>query len=195
MTGEQFVRILEKEFSIRIGAATRSQWRKKSNVSLTIFRNALKKMHTQALERAIFPITEYHYLSREHGKKSDYFANRLNNKKLESDLKVQVGGIYAFFDSTGELVYVGKTPNNLFTEIQQRFNGKRISFRTLSRKGKPRWNDWTIRDVADFISAYGVDKAFVANVEALLTRLIINITSNIRVDNFISSTTSAISSR
>jgi hypothetical protein len=118
-------------------------------------------------------------------------ANRLNNQKLITKLQGQEGGIYAFFDSAGELVYVGKTTKNLFTEIQQRYSGKKIHFRTLSKKGKPKWNAWTVKDVAQFISAYGVDKAFVTNVEALLTRLIINIASNIRVENFTSSATVA----
>jgi hypothetical protein len=35
MTGEQLVRMLDKEFSIKIGAATKSQWRKKKKVSPT----------------------------------------------------------------------------------------------------------------------------------------------------------------
>jgi hypothetical protein len=69
MTGEQLVRMLEEDFTIKIGAATKSQWRKKKKISPTIFRNALNKMHAQTLERAIVPIAEYHYLDDDHGKK------------------------------------------------------------------------------------------------------------------------------
>lgn len=57
MTGEQLVRMLEEEFLIKIGAATKSQWRNKKKISPTIFRNALKKVRIQTLERAIVPIT------------------------------------------------------------------------------------------------------------------------------------------
>ena len=96
-----------------------------------------------------------------------------------------------FFDSAGELIYVGKTTKNLFTEIQQRYTGKKIYFRTLSKNGKSQWNGPAIKGVAQFISACGVDKAFVTNVEALLTRLIINMASNIRVENFATSATIA----
>jgi hypothetical protein len=191
MTGEQLVRMLEEEFSIKIGAATKSQWRKKKRISPTIFRNALKKMHIQTLDRAIVPIAEYHYLNFDHGKNVDSLANLLNDKRLATQLQAQQGGIYAFFDSTGELVYVGKTTKNLFTEIQQRYTGKKIRFRTLSKNGTPKWNAWTVKKVAQFVSAYGVDKAFVTNVEALLTRLIINMASNIRVEKFKSSATVA----
>jgi hypothetical protein len=146
-------------------------------------------VRAQTLEGAITSIAEYHYLEdrHEHGKNVDSFANRLNNKKLLTKLQQQEGGIYAFFDSAGELVYVGKTTKKLFGEMQQRYAGKRIDFRTLSKNGKPKWNHWKIKDVAQFVSAYGVDKAFVTNIEALLTRLILNITSNLRVENFTSS--------
>jgi hypothetical protein len=191
MTGEQLVRILEEDFSIKIGPATKSQWRKKKRISPTILRNALNKMRAQTLERAIVPIAEYHYLDDDHGKSVNSLANRINNERLIVKLQGQEGGIYAFFDSTGELVYVGKTTKNLFTEIQQRYSGKKIHFRTLSKKGKSKWNTWAVKDVAQFISAYGVDKAFATNVEALLTRLIINIASNIRVESFTSSATVA----
>src|SRR5438094_462805 len=55
-------------------------------------------------------------------------------------------------------------------EIQQRYKGKKISFRKLW-KGKSVWEHWTIKDVAQFLSAYAVDKSFVTDIEALLTRL------------------------
>jgi hypothetical protein len=183
MRGKELVGILD-EFSIDIGPATRSQWLKKKQISSTIFRNALKKVRTQTLEHAISPIAEYHYVDGDHEENVDSFANRLNNRQLVTQLQRQEGGIYAFFDSTGELVYVGKTTKNLFTEMQQRYKNKKIFFRTLSSKGKAKWNSWVIEDVAQFVSAYGIDKAFVTNIEALLTRLIINMGSNIKVESF-----------
>jgi len=181
--------MLEEEFSIKIGAATKSQWRRKKNISPTILRNALNKMRIQTLERAIVPIAEYHYLEDEHGKNVDSLHSRLNDQKLTTQLKDQYGGIYAFFDSAGELIYVGKTTNNLFTEIEARYIGKKIKFRVISKQGKSKWNASSLKNVAQFMSAYGVDKAFVTNVEALLTRLIINMASNIRIENFTRSAT------
>src|SRR5450756_109934 len=95
MTGEQLVRMLEEEFSIKIAAASKSQWRKKKRISPTIFRNVLKMMRIQTLDGAIVPIAEYHCIDFYHGKNVNSLANRLNDKRLITQLKAQQGGIYA----------------------------------------------------------------------------------------------------
>jgi hypothetical protein len=184
MNGKELVNILEEEeFSTEVGSVTRHQWRKKTQISPAILRNALRKVRSQTLHHAIRPITEFHCLEFDHDANVDSFRNRLNDEKLFGALNKQKGGIYSFFDPTGEIIYVGKTAGNLFTEMQQRYSGKKISFRILAN-GKARWEHWPIKDVAQFVSAYGIDEALITNVEALLTRLIINKAANIRIEQF-----------
>jgi hypothetical protein len=86
---------------------------------------------------------------------------------------------------TGEVIYIGKTNGNLFTEIDQRYNQKCINFRVIGSDGKPKWKEWPIRDIAQWVSAYGIEDALITNIEALLTRVLINTASNIRTEQFI----------
>jgi len=187
MNGKGLVDVLEEgEFAITVGAVTRHQWRKKAQISPAILRNAFRKLRSQTLDRAIWPITEFHCLDDEHGENVDSFRNRLNNEKVFGALNAQKGGVYAFFDTTGEIIYIGKTAGNLFNEMQQRYSGrnaKKIRFRAIA-KGKAKWEHWPIKDVAQFVSAYGVAEALITNVEALLTRVIINKASNMRIEQF-----------
>lgn len=182
MNGKDLVSVLE-DFSIQIGAVTKHQWRKKREISPAILRNALRKLQSQTLDHAIKPIIEFHYIDFEHGANTDSFRNRLNDEEAYETLKNQTGGIYAFFDSTGEVIYVGKTAGNLFTEMEQRYSGKKIKFRVI-KNSKAAWKHWPIKHVAQFASAYGVSDALITNVEALLTRIIINKASNIRTESF-----------
>jgi hypothetical protein len=188
MKGEDLVKILSDEFSVKIEPMTKSQWRKKKHITPTILRNVQKKLRHQVLDHAIAPIVEFHYLDFDHQSNVDSFASRLNDKKILKQLKERKGGIYAFFDTTGEIIYVGKTSGVLFTEMEQRYKGKQISFRTLA-KGKAKRLSRPIEDVAQFVSAYRIDEPLITNVEALLTRIIINKASNIRTESFKTTTT------
>jgi hypothetical protein len=190
VNGKDLVRLLEEtEFSVEIGAVTRHQWRSKTQLSPAILRNAFRKLQSQTLDRALWPIIEFHRIDFEHGANVDSFRNRLNDEKIFGVLSQQIGGVYAFFDTTGEVIYVGKTAGNLFTEMQQRYSGKTIRFRVLV-KGKAKWEHWSIKDVAQFVSAYGVAEPLITNIEALLTRIIINKAANIRTESFKKTATS-----
>ena len=67
--------------------------------------------------------------------------------------------------------------------MQQRYSGKKIRFRVL-KNGKALWQSWSVKDVAQFVSAYRINEFLITNVEALLTRIIINKASNIRTESF-----------
>ena len=140
-------------------------------------------MSSRTLAHAIIPIIEFHFIDFEHEANIDSFKNRLGDEQICATLKRQKGGIYAFFDSTGEIIYVGKTAGNLFTEMEQRYSGKQIKFRVI-KNGKATWKKWPIKHIAQFVSAYGVSQELITNVEALLTRIIINKASNIRTESF-----------
>jgi len=182
MDGKQFVSVL-KEFGVQVGAVTESQWKKKADVTPAIFKNALHKFYHQKLSGAVIPIVEFHRLNLYHGNNLDTFAKRIHNDSVVKSLQGAVG-VYAFFGAQGRLVYVGKTQkNNLMQEMTQRYGGKKVPFRVL-KDGKAKWEPASIKDVALYFSAYKIDDYLIGNVEALLTRIIINNASNLKTESF-----------
>jgi hypothetical protein len=183
MNGKDFVEALD-EFDVRLTPATKCQWSSKPNLSRTIVRNALRYVRSQALTAAIKPIVEFHPLKFDHDKATDSFANRIAKKKVVDDLKEHVGGIYCFYDASGKIVYIGKTEKNtLFSEMQQRYKGKDVEVKLLvrGRAAKPKHK---ISDLAQYISAYFVDQHLISDIEALLTRVVINNAANLKVESF-----------
>lgn len=189
MNGKEFVSLIVDELKLNISAVTKSQWSKRPDISLTVLRNAFRWFEKQKFHESIVPMSEFHELSLQHGKNTDSFASRINNKTVESKLKENDSiGIYAFFDASGRVIYIGKTEKGtLFSEMQQRYWNKSISVRFI-KKGKACSLDTKINHVAKYFSAYKVEKHLIKNVEALLTRVIINSASNIRVESFHEST-------
>jgi hypothetical protein len=181
--GTEFVNVLD-EFGIFLNGATKSQWRNKKAISATILRNAFRSFERQLLTQAIVPIVEFHRLNFWHNNNRDTFAKRIDNKNVIAKLS-EAQGIYAFFTSEGGLVYVGKTEkNSLLNEMNQRYWNKKVSFRVI-KNGKACRDDAYIEDVAAYFSAYNVKAHLIKNVEALLTRIIINNASNLRVEHFV----------
>lgn len=185
MRGEDLVSILVDELKVNISAATKSQWNKKRNISKRMLRNAFHHFEKQKFYKSIVPLAEFHEFNFKHGKNADSFANRVHNKIIEDKLKEQDSiGIYAFFDTSGRCIYIGKTEKRtLFSEMEQRYSNKPISVRIMS-KGKACPLKSKIKDVAHYFSAYKIEKHLIKNVEALLTRVIINSASNIRIESF-----------
>jgi hypothetical protein len=91
MNGEELVQILEEDFSVEIGAATKHQWRNMEEISPRILRNALVMLKSQTLHRAIRPIMEFHYLDDDHGRNVDSLRKRLNDDEAFEKLKGQTG--------------------------------------------------------------------------------------------------------
>lgn len=187
MDGKEFVSLLVSELKLNIGAATKAQWRNRHDISLAVLRNAFHMFEKQKFFGSIVPITEFHEFSFDHGKNVDSFASRINNKTVENKLKERDSiGIYAFFDASGRVIYIGKTEKNLFSEMCQQY-ARRISVRFI-KNGRSCPKDARIKDVANYFSAYKIEKNLITNVEALLTRVLINSASNIRVESFHEST-------
>jgi hypothetical protein len=140
------------------------------------------------LTKAVVPVVEFHPLNFRHNNNIDTFAKRIDNKSHLEKLK-NTNGIYAFFTSEGSLVYIGKAENGkdgkttLFKEMNQQYHKKKVLFRVIEN-GKACRADTYIRDVAEYFSAYKVDEHLIKNVEALLTRIIINNASNLRIESF-----------
>jgi hypothetical protein len=91
-------------------------------------------------------------------------------------------GVYAFFSSSGTVLYFGKA-TNLLVEIKQTLK-RTTPVRVLEglKKTKP-----TFRDVATHYSAFAVcrgDAAFRHDVEALVLRVVVNDTLNRQLGHF-----------
>jgi hypothetical protein len=92
-------------------------------------------------------------------------------------------GIYALYDSSANLVYLGQA-SNLRTEIAQTLNRKaNFPVRrgpTMAKKARPKY-----KDLVTYLSAYEVpSKRLRHNLEALLLRILPNQLHNIRLGNF-----------
>lgn len=101
--------------------------------------------------------------------------------QLPAALK-QVPGLYAFYSSSGSLIYFGKA-SNLHFEINQTL-GRRTPSILFEGRAKSRH---TFREVTKFYSAYRIergDEKFRHDVEALVLHAILNDSFNIRVGWF-----------
>lgn len=94
-----------------------------------------------------------------------------------------VPGIYALFDSSASVVYLGQA-SNLRAELNQTLN-RNCNFPVrqgpnLSRRAKPKY-----KDIATHFSAYQIESARLRhNLEALLLRVFPNQSHNNKVGNF-----------
>ena len=98
-------------------------------------------------------------------------------------------GVYLFYDSSGEVLYVGKA-SNLYVEIRQRLNRK-IYFRnggeslTSTESKINKKSDFYLGKITCYISAYGVlTPQARSNVEAFLIRSFANNHTNSQIANF-----------
>jgi hypothetical protein len=151
-----------------------------------VARNVIRKVKASAVNRAIAPIIEFHQLNHLHGKKTDTLRKKIDNKSVCDELKLKKG-IYTFYDSNGRIIYVGKTEkNNLLSEMDQAFKLKRNKYlrKLVNKKGDFKSHSLTLRDTAEFVSAYEVDSDVIGNIEAFLTRIIPNDVVNQKTERF-----------
>lgn len=129
-----------------------------------------------------FPIewSEKHYSSFLNEAKPD-------QKRLISLLK-KSRGIYAFYNSELEIIYLGKTNDNLWTEMKQTYNGEKSHYQKYRVKHpngqyrptksglvrKIQLENFLIQDAATHFSAYSILDEHIGDVEALMIRLMPN---------------------
>ena len=160
-------------------------------------KEATKKALRDAIRGAIRPIVEYYPIDPEiKGRGEDWvmFKPEKQGDKQRKQLKETLRaakGVYVFYDSQGQALYVGKTKNDLWTELDQTFN------RPTSTRAKPlklvdhgRANREFIPaheqnrqptkecvyfyQMASYFSAYEVAPDLINDVEALLIRSFVN---------------------
>jgi hypothetical protein len=186
MKGSDLVDVLLKELDCkndnqlaqRLGVAAPNiyAWRNRGQVTKTIFRNALRRVSTRAVQTSIKPIAEFRKLDLFHGKNIDTLTKRIGLKPLIERLKTQKG-IYLFYDSSGEVIYCGRTTKkNLLSEMTQAYEQPRAQYKRKFTNGQNKFATQTmaIRDTALYFSAYQVDDFLISNLEAFVTRVVPN---------------------
>ena len=169
-----------------VAAAKVQSWENAKSLSKTVVKNVIAAVRNAAIRTAIEPIMEFHALNHLHGHDKDTLLKKIDNKVICERLKDSTG-IYSFYDSNGRIIYVGKTEKNtLMAEMTQAFNLSRPNYsrKLADKNGKFGTNQLSIRDTAEFVSAYKVDEHAIGNVEAFLTRMMPNDIVNKKTENF-----------
>lgn len=110
-------------------------------------------------------------------------------------------GIYLFYDSRGQSIYVGKAKKqSLWKEMNNAFNRKRDvqkvrlvnhpnQNRTFTpgheKLRQPQWNTLTLCDMAYYFSAYEVAPGMINDLEALIIRGFANDLLNVKMERFV----------
>ena len=121
----------------------------------------------------------------------DYNKNPDLKKTLE-----EKKGVYAFYNSEGDIIYLGKTKGQtLFAELKNAFNRTFPSYQILTVKHP--WKKFKVSDAgekqikkknaylhetAKYFSCYGVKDELIGPLEALLIRVMPNNLMNVRME-------------
>jgi hypothetical protein len=145
------------------------------------------------------PIVEFFPIDRQPKNVRQFIdVGRQDRKDLRDLLKNHIG-IYAFYNSEMEVIYVGKSETQLFSEMVQTFNRKieryfrywmnheygrdaQGKFKIVSGVRQIKRHEMFLYDAAAYFSAYAVDEDDVGWVEQLLIRMIPNDLLNLKME-------------
>jgi len=166
-------------------------------------------VHVQA--KAIRPLVEFFPIERcesRQGAKYELFkyADQGERHPYLSGLREELGqhhGVYIFFDSRGQAIYVGKARAlNLWEEMKGAFNRERGEIQKIRRVKHPLAHKHTYRtsdektrqiveyvvplhELAKYFSAYQVVDGMINELEAMLVRSFANDLLNKRMERFV----------
>lgn len=212
MTGEEFCRILRDNLDARndsdlaqklgITPAYVSQTKAQDQVSAAKVKKFLDRLLNSKIgmlvNSAVHPIVEFFPIQ--------YCLSKRESKWLlfdyiqHSDLKSELEknrGIYSFYNSEGEIVYIGKTERqNLLAEMTSALNLSRSSYKIYGVAhpyGKFKKNDFdkirqikktpkTLADTCYYFSAYSTYGDLTAVLESLIIRIVPNDIVNVKME-------------
>ncbi|AER56993.1 hypothetical protein DSC_11745 [Pseudoxanthomonas spadix BD-a59] len=177
--------------------------------------SALAKSRTAAVRQAqletIRPIVEFYGIDRCDTKFDagynlfDFSSHASLYARGLKDVLLNSCGIYIFYDSRGQALYVGKArEQSLWKEMNLAFNRKRdVQMITLvhhpdrnqefkpgyEKLRQPRDTQLELCDLAFYFSAYGVDDGMIDDLEALMVRGFANNLLNVKMETFAHSRT------
>ena len=156
MNGQEFIDRLKSEYNIStntalaellgIAAPRITQMAQNDNITARVAVNITSRVANAVLNQKvglIRPIVEFFPVecSREAEERS--FINlkddnvKANRIELRTALKA-ARGIYSFYNSEMEIIYVGKTKNDLWTEMKQTFHKKMNQYTRSPRRSSSR---------------------------------------------------------
>lgn len=217
MKGDTLVTALKKKFRVKTDAALAKHlgishpgvqtWKHRGEVT---YRQLAGLVHSASFQsNAIRPVVEFFRIERSdspQGASYEVFSDTENNQPhpYRSGLKEELlrhHGVYIFFDSRGQAIYVGKTGRqSLWKEINSAFNRnrgdvqmirrvrhprRRQAFRTTEEQSRRILRDVVpLHELAVYFSAYQVVDAMINDLESLLVRSFANDLLNVRMENF-----------
>ena len=218
MNGSELISILKNKFKVQsdtdlskisgISIGTINNW-KNGSANLTprqignLVEKAKKRESVNCIINSIKPIIEYYTIDHSESKQGKNWeiikSDNGIGKKIKEDLKLS-HGIYIFYNSQCEAIYLGKAKNlNLWAEMNKTFNRKRKSQYVWAVYHPDKTQEFTpaheklrelkktnvyLYDIASYFSAYEVDKNLIDNLESLLIRGFANDLNNVRMEKF-----------
>ena len=212
MDGKQIIVALKKKFECttdvalanKIGgtSATIGNLSKRKNLGETDIINIIQRSIKKTIEHAYLDpfriIVEFYPISKTKSSQDKKWEilniKQNNNRELRHILSSRIG-IYSYYNSQGEIIYVGKTEKDLWAEMKQAFNRKMTSlnmYRVEHPKGFVNIEAEEIKKIikrnvkmhesAQYFSAYSVPKPLISGLEAQLIRMIPNNLVNARIE-------------
>ena len=197
--------------SIGVTVQTLTNWKNRDeDLSATQIASAIAKSQSAAVERSqyetIRPVVEFFRLDKclskreetwhifSSGEESTLYARGLKQALEESY------GIYIFYDSRGQSIYVGKAKEQtLWKELNLAFNRQR-DIQTISlchhpdrnqvfKPGyemlrQPKDTQLELFEMAHYFSAYNINYGMIDELEALMVRGFANDLLNVRMETF-----------
>ena len=160
-----------------------SKWRAK-DLTPTTAKNILKRLDTRFVRNSFQSICEFSRLVPLKEGKPNTIRNRLKSEQLVEELR-KFQGIYTFYDSSGRLIYVGKTEKNtLLAEMGQQFTKRKVRIRKTDSNGQFRHEMISLREFVEYCSVYAVHPAVIADFEALIARVAPNDIANDQIPKY-----------
>jgi len=203
MDGEAFCRLLREELDVKnnqqlssalgVTAAAVSNLQKTQEVTPRRFAGFLKRAITHSIgsefQSAIHPIVEFFPVkpTLKRTGKNKTFLEATKNPKIIQILKKEIG-IYSFYNSEGRIIYLGKTKNNFWLEMNQTFNRDITNYKISlvdhkdekyvePKGGKPHQIKpvpYSLSDAAAYFSCYQVQRDLIDILESFAIRIIPN---------------------
>jgi hypothetical protein len=167
------------------------------NIVQRAVRGAARKAQASLAQDWVRTIAEFFPVAATDSKQGARFEildqNDPRHKPLCLLLRNTKAGLYSFYNSEASIIYLGKTKNNLWSELNNAFNrdmaAHEIWFvrhpqnKSFTRSPRPiRRTNVHLYDTAQFFSAYEVDERFVDKLEAMFIRMLPNNLTNVRIE-------------
>jgi DNA-binding XRE family transcriptional regulator len=222
MKATELIEVLAKKLGISaqaelaevlgVSVQTLINWKNQQEcLSTSQVANALIKARYRAVEDAhyhmIKPIVEFFeidWTESRQGAKWEIFPSGKDSEKIYRGLRETLDsawGIYIFYDSRGQAIYVGKAKDqSLWKEMNLAYNRDRGELQTIKRVAHSYNKDFSpayesplqptlthvqLHEMASYFSAYAVTSDMIEDVEALLIRGFANDLLNKKMERFV----------